>query len=369
MNKLSKTIVTVAFALTVSTVSNIALLAQFGGGDGTVNNPYEIHNKTHFNLLTDSVNNSTNTPNWSDGKYFILMNDITDTVRTIIGVSGSRSFQGNFDGNGFTIVLGIDIPNTSYIGLFGYIWAYNSSSVSISNLVTEGYVKGFSSVGGIVGFVFGDSTAIKNCINNCDVISSSSSRIGGIAGYAGDCHIENCINNGKISALSYIGGIVGQAIYGVKIVNCTNTGEIYSTEDVVGGIAGCCYDTVANCRNSGKISGYKSVAGISGHLHNKSKIINCINIGTVKGISIVGGISTSIDEEPNVEIFNCINSGSIIGTDRVGGILGHISSGTISNCINTGTVKGDTKTGCIVGGKAGGIIKNCHYDKQMCSGE
>ena len=84
-------IVTVAFALTVSTVSNVALLAQFGGGNGTQANPYQIANKRHLELLADSVNNDYY---WSIDKYFKVMNDINDTVRTVIGnsIPFSRKF-------------------------------------------------------------------------------------------------------------------------------------------------------------------------------------------------------------------------------------------------------------------------------------
>ena len=42
-------IVTVAFALTVSTVGNgNALFAQFGGGNGTAGNPYQIKTRQHL---------------------------------------------------------------------------------------------------------------------------------------------------------------------------------------------------------------------------------------------------------------------------------------------------------------------------------
>ena len=338
MKQIIKTIiVTVALFAFAHTVSNIALLAQFDGGDGTEESPYQIRNKIHFNLLTDSTNMPI-TPNWSSGKYFILTDNITDTVRTIIGNISSYnnvSFQGNFNGNGFKIVLGISVQSNN-VGLFGML----GNNSSISNVAVEGYVKGLDRVGGIAGY-----TESYNC------------------------NIENCINNAKISGRRYTSGIIGYNVEG-NITNCTNTGEISSIIDRVGGIAGIHNGgTMKNCRNSGRISGESFVGGLSGRLYNDGKIINCINIGSVKGNYLVGGISTSADEGPNIEISNCVNSGLIIGNDRVGGILGYISSGTISNCINIGTVKGNIKTGCIVGEKAGGTVTNCHYDMQMCGEE
>ena len=44
-------IATVAFILTVSTVSNVALLAQFGGGNGTAISPYQIKTRQIWNFL------------------------------------------------------------------------------------------------------------------------------------------------------------------------------------------------------------------------------------------------------------------------------------------------------------------------------
>jgi len=392
-------IATVALALTVSTVGNVALLAQFGGGDGTEANPYQIRTKQHLEELADSVKNSlSNNPatryNWSRNKYFKVMNNITDTVRTVIGKDNTNAyqyFQGNFDGGGHKIILGIiDMNNRISVGLFGNIYNETNNitpdTISISNVITEGYVKvkGIYSnyFGGIIGLGYGSFIKIINCINNCDVISFSDNlpfAIGGIAGaIAGNCNIENCINNGKISSTTAsfntnIGGIVGQTSIEGKIVNCTNTGEISSMNNIVGGIvgSGVWYDGVTiieNCINSGEITGNDEVGGIVGVLDSNMKVISCLNIGTVKGNDYVGGISSSANL-PDIEISNCENYGLVMGNDEVGGILGYISAGTVSNCINGGVVEGKTNVGCIVGEKAGGTVINNHYDMQMCNEE
>jgi len=99
------------------------LLAQFGGGNGTVNNPYQIKTKQHLELLADSVNNgnnSFNNDNWSNDKYFKVMNDIAGPITTVIGRSSSysKSFQGNFDGNNKKITLAINHSNNKYLADF-----------------------------------------------------------------------------------------------------------------------------------------------------------------------------------------------------------------------------------------------------------
>ena len=333
-------IVTVAFTLTVSTVSNICF-AQFGGGNGTQASPYEIRTRQHLELLADSVNNGNN---WSRNKYFKVMNDITDTVRTIIGERNktiANAFKGNFDGQNFRIVLGINKPNNSYndVSLFGYC-DYNTT---ISNVITEGYVKGGYYVGGIVGMADA-TTTITNCINNGKISALNSySCVGGIVGFVGrTTTTTNCINNGDIIGNSSVGGIVGH-------------GEVNNTITI----------SIKNCINNGDIIGNSSVGGIAG-LTGNSNIENCINIGKISGTSNVGGISGSCSKI----IENCINSGLIIGSSYVGGISGSLqSTNTVSNCFNSGVVIGNTYIGGIIGEKSYTttiIVSNCYYDKQMC---
>jgi len=165
-NILITIIVTVALLLHLQSVSNgNALFAQFGGGDGTQANPYQIATRQHLEELKDSVENSpsNNFRNWSGNKYFIVTQDITDTVRTIIGEPYAY-FQGNFNGNGFKIVLDISSNSNLHAGLFGEISSTNVDSISISNITIEGYIKKGANggSGGIVGFALG-TLLIKNC--------------------------------------------------------------------------------------------------------------------------------------------------------------------------------------------------------------
>ena len=319
-----------AFTFTVSNISNISLWA-FSDGSGTAADPYQIKNKADMELLADSVNNGKN---WSRNKYFKVMNDITDTVRTVIGIniysSYDQSFQGHFDGNGFKIVLGIDNPpkNGGNIGLFGNVANWNN--ISISNVIIEGYIKSNADmIGGIAGNcglningVDGIRTVviIKNCINNCDItgMQNINSLVGGMVGQstnADSIKIENCINNGKISANASAGGMA-----------------------IAGGMIG-----------------------------NGTEVTNCINTGVIFSTNIAGGI-LGYSSRPAYKPFvsNCINAGFIVGNQGVGGIIGNANI-DVKNCINTGVVKGNTNVGGIIGSVGySTIISNCYYDKQMC---
>ena len=258
---------------------SVPYLFSFGGGNGSEFSPFEIHTKAHLELLADSVNNSASYPtdNWSKDKYFKVMNNITEPVTTFIGTA-SRPFQGNFDGQNYTINLAIDMQLEQSVGLFAFV-----SNATIENVIVNGYVSGRSEVGGIIGL--GGYGTISNCINNGSV--NGDHRVGGIIGLGG-LSISNCINNGSVSGNVYVGGIAGA---GEQITNCMNIGNITGRGEV-GGIIGCGDNCIiTNCVNYGFVKGIDSgVGGINGHLYDT--IENCINTGIVEGedASVTGPI-------------------------------------------------------------------------------
>ena len=231
---------------------SVPYLFSFGGGNGTSASPYRISTKAHLELLADSVNRISN---WSRGKYFKVMNNITEPVTTVIGAS-PRYFLGNFDGQNYAITLAINRQRDDGVGLFGRLL----DGATIKNVIVNGYVIGRNNVGGIVGG------------------SNNSS-------------ITNCINNASVSGSGFVGGIVGRSVYRSSITNCMNIGNITGNGHV-GGINGCGEGaTITNCVNYGFVKGIDTgVGGINGHLD--ATIKNCINTGVVEGknASVTGPI-------------------------------------------------------------------------------
>jgi hypothetical protein len=239
----------------------------------------------------------------------------------------SNYFRGTFDGGGHT-VSGIMINNTSGHGqgFFGII-----GNATIKNLTVAGSITG-----GVYD-------------------------IGGIAGNAADSDIINCINNAAVSGQRKVGGIAGAMTgylnYG--IYGCTNNGDIYGTEDAIGGIAGFAY-RIVNCANHGAVSGGEdifeanSTGGIMGGTSNAGGpflIDRCYNSGTVTGSAMYcGGISglvlyTTISNCYNTGTINNIcNSGSAKDPSCAGGIVARLKLQsdivcTVENCYNTGSVQ------------------------------
>ena len=195
------------FIFTIIIATQIAN-AQFGGGDGTENNPYQIATKKHLYALADSVNNSAPypapypAPNWSAGKYFKLMNHITDPITEVIGYDINNQFQGNFDGQDHAIALAINMPTADYVGLFGCI-----QNATIKNVIVNGYVNGNNIVSGIAGFIL-NNAAITDCVNAANITGNV--YVAGIVALA--CYnttIENCINSGDITGSNLVAGIAG----------------------------------------------------------------------------------------------------------------------------------------------------------------
>ncbi|MCL2038889.1 MAG: hypothetical protein FWG85_00490 [Bacteroidetes bacterium] len=376
--------------------------AQFGGGAGTIYDPYQITQKEHLEILAELVaysplNDSITDYNWSRDKYFILMNDIDEPISTIIGEAmfargvyynvpgypfyeyhSYLSFQGNFNGNYNKINLAINKIRDDYIGLFGSV-----AGANIRNLTVDGYVYGSGRVGGVVGSAF--ESRISNCTNYANIRGAY--LVGGIVGgieiysyekQTTNSEVSNCTNYGYISGnnertISFLGGIIGgsalsnfRTYHSVFITNNTNYGDVKGSE-TIGGIIGCANlegtrpkAVISNCANSGNIVGVYCVGGITGHFHQNVEINNSINIGTITSTNYGGGIAGGGARDlrskliydifrGNTDIFNCVNSGLIVGVhayisrdispEYIGGILGHPEiDGEIRNCINTGVI-------------------------------
>ena len=103
-------------------------------------------------------------------------------------------------------------------------------------------------------------------------------------------------------------------------------------------------------------------------------IANCNNTGTVSGSAFVGGVcgyNIAFDES-TATIANCYNTGTVSGNQYVGGVCGFISgwgnNAKITNCYNTGAVNGSSYVGGVCGLNEYGTITNCYFDRKVYTG-
>ena len=133
-----------------------------------------------------------------------------------------KPFQGNFDGQGFTISgLYFSSDTQDYIGLFGYV--KGSQSTVIQNVGIEGsYIKGDESVGGLIGYNNGTNVTLRNCFV-VGTVKGSSGVAGLVGSQYGTLSIENSYVLGTVSASSYDRGTFTGSEYGGSTTTVSNS--------------------------------------------------------------------------------------------------------------------------------------------------
>lgn len=252
-----------------STEFEISTAEQLAGLAELVNNGNDFSGKTILLTADIVLNDTSDWENWE--------NSAPNNTWTPIGNS-SNKFSDTFDGQGHT-VSGVYINSENkYQGLFGY------NEGTIKNIgVTESYIKGEYSVGGVCGLNNTLRGTISNCYNTGTI--SGNLEVGGVCGWKTGS-ISNCYNTGTINGDSYVGGVCGYN-YSGTISNSYNTGTISGYEEV-GGLCGYNNGTISNCYNTETISGHEGVGGLCGE--NYSTISNCYNSGIVSGDWVVGSV-------------------------------------------------------------------------------
>ncbi|MBN2511852.1 MAG: hypothetical protein JXB18_02830 [Sedimentisphaerales bacterium] len=250
---MDKTIPLTAISL-ILIVSALSQAATYGGGNGTLSEPYQIWTAGQMNSI------GANPGDWT--KNFKLMADIDMSVYTgtqyrIIGNAATK-FTGTFNGNGYVIRnLTYTTPlAVDYVGLFGWIEDAFIQNLGIRNIsmsstgknigglagrnyrstvtacYTTGSVTGTQYVGGLVGFNY--EAALVSCYSAC--LTSGGSYIGGLVGRLYNGSISACYATGAATADSYVGGLIGRNYQG-KVRCCYAAGKLYAAFSY-GGICG-----------------------------------------------------------------------------------------------------------------------------------
>ena len=262
--------------------------AQYSGGTGEPNSPYEIDN------VDDLLALAGNTADY--GECFILTSDINLALAepnvfatAVIAPDGSPEFTGSFDGDGHIIRnLTIDTEGASgdYLGLFGEV----DSPAEIMNLHLENVSITAADESEYLGGLCGKS--YYGNITNCSSIASVSGtyRLGGLVGYNDHGSISYCYTNSDISGTrDYLGGLCGRSYFG-NITNCYSSGIVTGDDDSdnVGGLVGYnsngsisyCYSS-SNVSGSGDADDIGGLCGLNESYGGPAVISYCYSIGTV----------------------------------------------------------------------------------------
>lgn len=304
--------------------------ADFAGGSGTKDDPYQIATAEQLAKLASEVNSGVPEQTHS-GEYFKLTAPIDLSGKRWIpigyGNASSKAFSGYFDGNN-QVITGLYVDergNNVCAGLFGVV-------VAVS-----------------------DETVLKNfCIENATIYAGNSTDAsaspdiygaGGLIGDASRAHVSDCSADVTVTGRCISGGFIGNVFQG-SYKNCTAKGSVsggWST----GGFAGCVFESdasveIEHCASYGNVEANNwNTGGFVGYLE-KGKIRNSVSYGNVK--------STVAGWEP-----------------KTGGFSGTNTEGNIQNCNAAGTVTGSHPTiapGGFIGYDNNGTTAGCAFDKK-----
>ncbi len=314
--------------------------AEYTGGSGSLNDPYQISTVADWQHLMDTDTD------WD--KHFVLTADLDMQGVTLTPIGyykmnprRKKEFSGSLEGNGFTIRnIGIDMPNEDNVGLFGYTEGSVLKNINIENM----HIVGDDSVGGLVGFNYG---TISN-ISSSGVIYADE-EAGGIVGVSYGGAIRNCDSSVDLYVTSwFVGGIVGYNC-DTPVIDCSASGDVVGTGqtgDLGGLIGGSRWSYVINCSASGNVTGRNRIGGLIGWL-DWYLVKSCYSTGNVQAEfhagGLIGELTGIVENSYSAGDVNCIKqSGGFIGADWSG--YGHVL-----NCMSTGAVTGTEDIGGFIG--------------------
>ena len=314
------------------------------------------------------------------GTYY-LANDIT------IAEPYATAFTGTIDGNGKTVTISVPM----FVDFGGKIKNLTING-SVTSLAKDAELPALAENGarGAIACIStcGTEVVFENIVNNAAISAigslASDDCAGGILGKfeneAGSVQFINCVNNGSLTGLNQVGGILGYAKKGTSTTfeNCTNNGEIKESADSTycAGIL-CRSDLVLNtfigCVNTAKVSSGKDQAGGMFAYASKGSYVfeNCVNKGEIaptvgKAGGLAGNINCNDADGKNgyyVTFTNCANYGNVTagGTGNYGAGIAACVQKTLNfsmtNCINYGEINGTHDSGGIMGHTTQAVMK------------
>ncbi|MCX8065187.1 MAG: hypothetical protein N3G21_08450 [Candidatus Hydrogenedentes bacterium] len=190
------------------------------------------------------------------------------------------SFNGTFDGNGFSIVgLKINKPQDDYIGLFSHLF-YGGK---IQNLILENCeITGHYIVGGLIALNEGGT--IEKCKVNGIIVGKY--KTGGIVGWNYKGSIYQCFSEGSLKTKEEGGGIVGSNFY--YISNCYSYMGVEGLF-MLGGFSGYNSGTISYSYSTGKVIGNGDKIGGFNGFQEKGKFISCYWDRETSGVTTSSG--------------------------------------------------------------------------------
>ncbi|MCB5231065.1 MAG: T9SS type A sorting domain-containing protein [Candidatus Cloacimonas sp.] len=272
--------------LTLFATLTVNLSAQFAGGRGTFNDPWEVATAEQLNKVRDYLgfvdmevdvfnvyyfkqvaDIDLGVPPWNEGEGWLPIGDKEHPSCSI------------YDGNNFMISgLYINRPDTDYVGLFGYVDTSNPYNLHLDDvdIVGRDYVGSFAGMSERT-VIPRDYCPISHGISASGTVKGNSN-VGGLYG----CYMGRTMLNdsfAKVDVVGYsegeatIGGLVGLIKNGVSTHNVYSYGTV--TAAGMGSYVGGLFGKVDNCQlpalysySAGKVVGGENTGGLVGGIIN-----------------------------------------------------------------------------------------------------
>lgn len=313
---------------------------SFAGGDGSLQNPWQISTPEQLDSLRNYLGAA------HADQHFVLVNDIDlnvapynsgagwSPIGNYLGFNdpGNEPFAAFLDGASHQIKgLFIAQPAADAIGLFAL-----ADGATLTNLeLVNSNVSGRLYVGTLVGLA--RNATLDNVGASGGVTAGTGGRAGGIAGMAvtsalADAH-SSC--DVTVTGSTNAGGLVGQLEEGSTVHRCYATGKVSGAQDLVGGLVGeVRYDSaITSSFATGEVVGNGQVGGLVGDLSNASTISDSYASGKVSNSSSDGG-----------------------------GLVGRVGAdAAVANSFAVGAVSAASSSGGLIGGSTGSVTAS-FYD-------
>jgi len=272
--------------------------AEYGGGSGTADDPYQIWTAEQMNAIGAEPND------WD--KHFELMADIDLSAYAgdkfkVIGyytdANDNRPFSGSFDGSGHKIAhFKHSTSGQNNVGVFGY-----ADEIA--------WIKGLALIGPVVEGGTGEA-------------------VGALVGRLGDASIIDCnVSGGSVSGSTAVGGLVGRSLGAAQVLCCLAEGSVHSNSDFVGGLVGDNGGWVSASASHGTVEGRNGVGGLIGRNGMGGRLTDCYSVSAATGGDRVGGLVGENDGG----VTNAYSAGRVSGTTLQGGLIGaNGSAGTVT---------------------------------------
>jgi len=341
---------------------NPASSSTFGGGDGSVDNPFLICSKAHFEDL--HTNTWADTDPWSyRNKSYLQTADLD-----LSNPTGGAQYNPNLNVGATPVAIfnggGYQIKNytSNYTGLWSGVFYYSGNFENIQ--IIDQNIVGGRYTGGITG---GGSFVITNSYATGSITGGNNTA--GLASWLNTggyvSKIINSYNYHDIIGAYSSGGLTSHVTSGSSLnVERTYslgslTSSISSGNIYLGGISSSPDGTgTINISNVQLALDITNPGAYTGGFFPYNTTIKTINITdssysgdiNTNGTS-AGGVFGSLGSNTNVTISKVAVTGNIstISHDYIGGLCGNCSAGTISESYFSGKVYGRSHVGGIAG--------------------